>query len=285
MADENKKGGVDNTIEEAQTDAFGMDNKPAPAPAPAEGEGDKGGEGKGGDKKFEAIPEDHPTIVALKQEIEKVKTDKEAMGGNLSAQRELIKVLEGKVDALTQGNGKGGKAEGADDDVLYKNIKWSKDLTKEQREEMTDTEIAQMDELAEVKTKQNEMYAEQKRKEREAEEEAKSGKNKAVEDLQSLVKSTALELSKGEDGKENTEIANAIIESTKQFNLTGLTEAQVKERVASAHKLIPNYTPPKEQTNKRGNAMDGNGKGGDDPFGTGKIIEEATKKNDGSYSL
>lgn len=284
MAEENKKGGVDNT-EETQPDAFGMvddQNTPPAGGGEGEGEKDKGGKEKGGEKKFEAIPEDHPTIVSLKNEIEKVKSE---YGGNLSSQRDIIKTLEGKIDALTKGDGKGGKGEGADDEVLYKNIKWSKDLTKEEREEMTDTEIKQMDEIAEMKEAQNKIYADQRKKDREAEEKAKGNETKEVENLNALVQTTAKTLATGEDGKVNTELANQIIEATKQFNLTGLTEEQVKERVTNATKLVPDYKAPKEQTNKRGGALDGNGKAGDDPFGVDKIVEEASKGGDGSYSL
>lgn len=274
--------GVDNSKGTSETDAFGQPTVPQ-APAPKEegaGEGEKKGEGDGKnegekgkeEKKFEPIPDDHPTIVALRGEIQKVKDE---YGGNLSGQRDVIKGLQKKIDELT------GKKEGdeGEEDVLFKkeDIKWSKDLTKEEREEMTETEIKQMDEIARMKEAQNKMYADGKKRDKQAETEK-------VEDLQSLVKSHAKELAKKEDGTVDTDLANQIIESAKQFNLTGLDEATVKQRVETARKLLPDYKPPQEQINKKGKPVDGT-KPSDDPFGVDKIVEDATKGSDGKYSL
>lgn len=275
--------GVDNSKGTSETDAFGQPTVPQ-APAPKEegaGEGEKKGEGEGekgkkeGEKKeYPPIPDDHPTIVDLKKQIEDIKRE---YGGNLSGQRGLIKTLEDKIEALT----KGGKPAGdeAEEDVLFKkeDIKWSKDLTKEEREEMTETEIKQMDEIARMKEAQNKMYADSKKRERD-------GETQKVEDLQSLVKSHAKELAKKEDGTVDTDLANQIIESAKQFNLTGLDEATVKQRVETARKLLPDYKPPQEQINKKGKPVDGT-KPSDDPFGVDKIVEDATKGSDGKYSL
>lgn len=282
MADEIKNNapegqeGADNSKDTSATDAFGQPTAPETKPeGEGEGEKGKGEEGKKEEKKdYPAIPDDHPTIVALKGEIEKVKSE---YGGNLSGQREVIKTLEAKVEALT----KGGKPAGdeGEEDVLFKkeDIKWSKDLTKEEREEMTETEIKQMDEIATLKEAQNKIYAEGKKKEKQSETEK-------VNDLQSLVKNTAKELAKKEDGTVDTDLANQIIESTKQFNLEGLDEATVKARVETARKLLPDYKPPAEQIKKNGKPVDG-GKPSDDPFGVDKIVEEATKGSDGAYAL
>lgn len=267
--------GGDNTPE-TQPDVFGEGATPEMKPAGGEGGGEEGKD----KKKFDAIPDDHPTIVALNKQIEDIKKE---YGGNLSGQRTVIDKLEREIETLKKG---GEKKPDYSEEVPWKNIKWSKDLTKEQRDDMTDTEIAQMDEIAEMKQKQNEDFIKQKEKEvAEAGKQEDAGKEKKeVDDLNSLVQATAKELSKGEDGKENTSIANQIIESVKQFNLKGLTEEQIKERVVNAAKLVPDYKPPKEQPNKRGNAKDGAG-GGDDVWGVDQIVEDVSKGNNGAYNL
>lgn len=272
--EENK--GADNS-QETSTDAFGQPTDKPETKSEEKEEGDgKGKEEKGekkDDKKFDNIPEDHPTIVALKDEIKKVKDE---YGGNLSGQREVIKGLQDKIDALTN---KSEKKDDAEEDVLFKkeDIKWSKDLTKEEREDMTDTEVKQMDEIAKLKEAQNKIYADGKKKEKESH-------NSKVEDLQSLVKSSAKELAKKEDGTVDTDLANQIIENVKQFNLEGLDEATVKVRVETARKLLPDYKAPTEQIKKNGKTVD-NTKPSDDPFGVDKIVEEASKGSDGNYAL
>lgn len=256
------------TPEVAKTDAFGVEEQ-APAPAAqADGEGKK--EEK---KEYAPIPDDHPTIVGLKTQIEDIKRE---YGGNLSGQRTVIAGLEAKIAEL-QAGGKATEAAQADEDVLFKDIKWSKDLTKEEREEMTDREIQQMDEIAAMKEAQNKMYAEQKKA-------TKTEQTTKVEDLNASVQSIAKELSKGEDGKDNTELANQIIESAKMFNLEGLTPEQLKERVTAAAKLVPDYKPVKEQAQPKGKTVN-NAASDTDPFGTDQIIKEAQAQRGGDYTL
>lgn len=251
---------------EPKVDMFGQGEPPAPPEKKTESE-----------KKFENIPDDHPTIVGLKNQIEAVKKE---YGGNLSGQRDVIKTLEGKIELLTKGKGGKGETE-PEGDVLFKKdqIKWSKDLKAEEREDMTETEIKQMDEIAAMKEAQNKLYASQQKSIKE------SGAAK-VEDLNSLVRATALELSKGENGVENPTLANQIIESSKQFNFEGLDEKTAKERIASAAKLIPDYKAPKENPTKTGKVVaDGKG-GGTDPFASNdKIVAEATTPKGGNYAL
>jgi hypothetical protein len=264
MEPENKDGkGEPIKPEVPKQDAFG-DNGVAPVPPK---------EDKKENKNYAPIPDDHPTLVALKTQIDAVKNE---MGGNLSGQREIIKGLETKIKELKEGKGGDGKDE---EDVLYKpeEIKWSKDLKKEEREEMTDTEIKQMDEIASMKVKQNELFKSQKNS-------AKGGEDKTT-DLQRTVKEEAKELARKADGTIDIELANQIIESSKQFSFEGLDEEKIRERVKSAAKLVSDYKPPKEQTRKDGKPVNG-APAQDDPFGTNKIVEEvAEKKNNGSYGL
>lgn len=271
-------GGNAETIEEPKApviDAFGQAELAEP-PKKEETEDKEKKEDKK-TKEFAAIPEDHPTVVALKAEIEKVKNE---YGTNLSGQRTVIATLEGKIDALLKGGAH--KEENGEVDVLFKDIKHSKDLTKEQRDEMTDTEIRQMDEIADMKEAQNKMYAEQQKALKAG---TKVQETTKVENLNSLVQTFAKDLAKNEDGTENTQLANEIIESTKQFNLEGLDAETVKQRVISAHKLLPSYTPPKEQPKKNGKPVTNTKSTDEDPFGVNKIVEEAGKGGDGTYAL
>lgn len=254
--------------EQPKTDAFGVAEQ---APAPKAGE-ETAGEGKEPKKEYPAIPDDHPTIVGLKSQIDDIKRE---YGGNLSGQRTVIAGLEAKIAELTKG--KTTEEAGSDEDVLFKDIKFSKDLTKEEREEMTDREIQQMDEIAAMKEAQNKMYAEQRKA-------TKTVETSKVEDLNTSVQSIAKALATGEDGKENTDLANQIIESAKMFNLEGLTPEQLKERVTAAAKLVPDYKPVKEQTQPKGKTVN-NAQSDTDPFGTDQIIKEAEAKRGGDYSL
>lgn len=264
---------------EVKEDIFGMsENVENPQPA----------EKKEEDKKsFTDIPDDHPTIKGLKEQIKKLSKDKESMGGNLSNQGNLIKTLQKQLETLQGGNkggegqGGAGAGEGNKEGVLFKEIKFSKDLSDDEKDEMTDTELKQFDEIANLKQALNTLNSNLLEK--------LSVVNKPEEkavDLNSVIKDTALELSKDETGKENVEMANLIIESAKQFSYEGLTEEQIKERVLNGAKLIPDYKPPKEMNNKRGNSIkNGTGKGDNDPFNIDTIVDEATKGSNGGYSL
>ena len=172
-----------------------------------------------------------------------------------------IKALESQAK-----EGKGGGGEGGDE--LFKEIKTSKDLTAEQKEEMTDTEIKQMDEIAALKSGMNNLATL-----------IKKGQTKegGEIDTQGIVKDTARDLAAG-----NKELANQIIESVKQFVLDGLDEEQIIARVGKAATLVSGYKPPKEQAGG-GKGKPAGGTGDSDPYGVDKIVEEvhAQKENKG----
>lgn len=217
------------------------------------------------------IPDDHPVIVALKGEIEKVKSE---YGSNLSGQRDVIKKLEAKIADFEKNGGKG------EEDELNKNlpfkpeeIVFSKDLPKDKLDDMTDNEIKLHDELMKNRQIMNEDRRERNKSALEAT--RNSQDTQKVTDLNASVRTIALELADND-----TAVANAIIESTKQFNLSGLTQDELKARVTTAHTLIPNYKPKTEPITKRGNTVTTTGDG-KDPFGTDKIIEEVSSKRNG----
>lgn len=260
--------GADNTPKQ---DAFGADNQP---PTPPKKGGKEQGEGKDDDI------ENNPLVKELRTQIESVKKE---YGTNLSGQRTVIERLEKEIEALKKGGKPTGEGEGgdADGEVLFKDIKRSKDLTKDERDEMTETEIRQMDQIADMQEAQNKLYAELQKK-------GKTEETKQVEDLNTTVRSAALELSKGEDGKENTELANQIIESFKamKFSTDGLSAEDIKKRVKLAAGEVPDYKPPKEQPSNNGKGkVVKKGASDTDPFGVDAIVEEATKGQDGNYTL
>jgi len=272
MSEEKKDAGDGTNVEdnnggEIKTDAFGEVEEVSPVEKKEEAKINK----------YEAIPADHPVISSLQEQITKLSEDKGSMGSNLSKQNDIIKGLEKQITDI-----KGGKVDPDnknEDKLIYKDIKFSKDLTEAERDELTDTEIKQMDELAEIKTTQNRLYAESLEKENET-------GNKEAEDKNKSVQEFAKELSIGEDGKENIKIANSIIEKFKSldFNLEGKTAEEIKNLVKISAGQVSEYKPVNEQVLSKGKTVAGT-KTAEDPFGNDKIIEEASKPADGTYEL
>lgn len=251
-------------VQAPSPDMFGELPKTEETPAPETKPEEK--------KDFTEIPQDHPTIVALNKQIDEIKRE---YGGNLAGQREVIKRLENQIREFSEG---GAEKKEETPDLPFPEIKWSKDLTDEERGEMTDTEIKQMDEIAKLQQMKNDEAILDSKKAKEAE-------TQKVESLESSVKSIAMEIARGEsDGKDNVELANQIIESAKLFNLQGLDMDTLKARIASARALLPDYTPPKEQEKPNGAPVK-TGVNPSDPHGVEKFVEQARTDNDGSYDL
>lgn len=275
MDEEEKRGGADAGGEGKipEFDAFGQPTKEETPPKKRGGKSEDGGE-----KKYADIPEDHPTLVALRGEVEKIKKE---YGGNLSGQREVIERLEKEIKVLRESKGESGKTEGGDEDVPFKEIKTSKDLTDEEKEEMTETEIKQYDQIAMLMQTINKLAGEISKKSKE--ESGKSG-----EDLKKFVQNTARALAKESAGKDDTDLTNAIIDKFNgmRFNLEGLDEEAIAERVKVAATQVSEYKPPKEQTTKRGKTPKGAYNDEmEDPFGIDAIVEAQGKGNDGEYNL
>lgn len=246
---------------EVVKDAFG-EVVPAPEGAPEgeladKGEGDKGEGDKGkDDKKTDPVA----TIAELSKKIGEL----EALHGTKDTN---IEAMRKKIQSLEKNGGKGDKGEGDKGETMFPEVIFSKDLPKEQREEMTDTEIKLFDETATLKQSMNKMF-----------DAIKAGKDTTQVDMNSTARAEALRLA-GNDIK----MANQIIEQFNEFNNTGLGEEQILERVAKASKLVPDYKPPKEQEKKDGAPVKKNK--GDDPYGVNAIVEGARKGATGKYSL
>ena len=249
---------------EPQKNAFGEEVKPIETGgegAGGEGEGEKG---KSGEKLT-------PTqqIAELSRQLGEYSQKEKGWGETNTSKDENIRAMAAKIKILeTQIKGEKGGGEGGGDEALFKEIKTSKDLTAEQKEEMTDTEIKQMDEIAALKSGMNNLATL-----------IKKGQTKegGEIDTQGIVKDTARDLAAG-----NKELANQIIESVKQFVLDGLDEEQIIARVGKAATLVSGYKPPKEQP-AGGKGKPAGGTGDSDPYGVDKIVEEvhAQKENKG----
>lgn len=257
------------------TDAFGESIKKegepevkVDTPAPKEGE-DKGGEGK-------LTPTQQ--IADLSRKLGEYAEREKGWGEtqkskdeNIRAMKDSIKRLENQVLGK---RGEKGKDEGGEK-PLFAEIRTSKDLTADERDEMTDTEIKQMDMIASLQQGMNELAG---KIEKGAEGKKEDG---TVVDIQGTVKETAKELANGDK-----DLANQIIESVKKFNLTDLSEEEIASRVAEAATLIPTYKKPKEQAGGKKGAPAGGGANNTDPYGVDKIVEEVSaKKENNGFAL
>lgn len=231
------------------------------------------------DTKVKTDEEKSPAILALTEQLAKLETDKKSMSENLIAQGKLIEDLRKGIHTDEDGK-KSAVVEDKDIPVPYKaeDIKFSKDLTDDEKDGMTATEMKLFDELASMKVKANEKSIADFKKEQQMVEDNK--KEQKVTDLNGTVRSIALSLV----GNDVTK-ANEIIESAKRFNLEGLDGATLKTRIEDAQKLLPDYKPPKEQVKKVGDAVKVTDNSNEDPFGSSKIIEQAKNRNKGTYSL
>ena len=273
-------GGTDNGAGASDQGNAGADAGDKGADKGTDDKGDgKGGDGndKGKDNLGDIDIQNHPVVVALNEKIR-------SLGGNLGGQGKVIKDLENKLKLAQSG----GNIDDKGVSTLFTEIKTSKDLTKDERDEMSETELKQFDEIATLKQGMNKL-AELIGGTKKADE-AKDGEdddltigtqdNEPVTNFKKDVQSIALEVA-GND----TEMANKIIFEFNQFAGNELlNKAQLKERITKSASLVSGYKPPKEQPIKRGKGVDGN-KDKDDAFGVNAIVENARKANTGSYTL
>lgn len=200
---------------------------------------------------------------------------------NLKGQKDVITKLENKISELSSTKQPSAVEE------LFSDIKTSKDLTTEQREEMTDTEIALMDQNANLQKAMNKIS-------QTISEKNKAGEEEKVENLNYSSRSEATKLAT-EAIKANPALSDNVSELTdkillefKEFNNDQITPDVLVTRMAKSLNNVNGYTPPKErETVATGgtNAVKSAGEKGQDPFGNDIIVEEASKNNDGNYQL
>ncbi len=236
------------------------------------------GEGKEKEEEKDKGDEKSAEVVALETKLQEYST-------NLSGQGDVIKKLQDKISALEKG---GESKEGAgEENVLFKDIKTSKDLTEEQREDMTETEIALFDANARQQEAMNKMFET-------INNQSKQSNDAKVDDLNSTARVEAIRLAEEaiktspELAVDSKELSDKIIVEFNEFNNEGLTAEKLIERMKKALNNVNGYTPPKEQETKTAqgkNAVkDGAGKG-KDPFGVDAIVASVKSENKGDYSL
>lgn len=288
MADEKNQSEADKG--QPIIDAFGAerdaDGKIVTPPMPETKDADKDGEdNKEADKKADkeadktpAIDENHPVVKKMQESIDKIKDD---YGKNLSGQRRKIESLEAELAKY-----KDGKAPKADEKP-FKEIKRTKDLTKDQLEEMTDTEKRQMDSIADLQEMMNKQHEEANKvketdgaKDKDDKDEEDEGDDFDQEAFEKKVQTAVLAMTNND-----SVMGNKIIEKFNQFaGNDKLTDSQIKDRLNDAAKLVSDYKPPKEQTSRPGRAAKSTDN--DDPNNVDHIINEVTaSKHPGGYSL
>lgn len=228
--------------------------------------------------------EEHPLVKELRAQIDTIKSE---YGENLKGQRGIIERLEKEIGALKGGKKPDGGKEGEEEaDVPFKEIRFSKDLKQEERDDMTEAEIRQMDVIAAMQVTMNNMAKAVVKTEKKTEEQK-------IEDLNTAAKSRALTIA--EDAlkanpalaKTAKELANLIIVEFNEYNNASITPEQMETRLQKALKNVPNYTPPKENESKggQGSAVKNGAGGKEDPFGVNKVIADMQGANKGGYEL
>lgn len=246
-------------------------------------EKEEGGEDKKKDKEGDDI-EKNPVVVALRTKLE-------AYGTNLSGQNDVISKLQDKITKLEVGGGK--KDEDGKPEPMFKDIKTSKDLTQEQKDNMTDTEIALFDENALQKEAMNKMFETIANLGKDTKDQKAETEKEKVDDLNSSANAEATKLAdeaiktNPELAKDAKELADKIIVEFKEFNNEGITAEKLIERMKKALNNVSGYTPPKEQENKGGgnNPVKKQNGTGSDPFNVDKEIAKANNNNEGNYTL
>lgn len=222
----------------------------------------------------------HPEFVKLRQKNDELSGNLKNQGDIIAKKNERIKELMSKT--------------GIDESELpYKpsDIKFSKDLTAEERDEMTDGEIKAMDDAAKAKQKANDIRREELKRIALAEIEAETAEATAQEGKETKLdanqRKSVVDTEIGRLAGQDKERERELREAVKMLDLSGLNEEETKKRIAYAERLLPNWTPPKENGTAGANAktVDGGGGKPKEEALAEQIIKESSHRNDGTYSL
>lgn len=257
--------------EAPKTDLFGSPTEKVEPPVvkPEEKKGDEG-------KKPEFDVATHPTVVEMNKKIED-------MSGNLSKQREMIEARDKKIAEL-EGKKTVEEAE-KEFEPPHKEIKRSKDLTEDERDEKTKGELELMDKLADMQERENKDALEKhKAKAKTDAEKATADAAKAVEtDPKAILEAEITALAGGDKERER--------ELKEAAKLTSFDGLKSKEEIAArlklgAEKFIPNWTPPKEQASGGAPAAVKDTKSGKNGgVDVDSIVREARSGSAGDYAL
>jgi len=244
---------------------------------------DKSGKAKTDEEKEADKIATNPAVVALEAKIKEY-------GENLTGQRtahekETADLKKQLADALT---GKGGGEGGAEDaDAMFKDIKFSKDLTEDERDDMTATEIALYDANANNQVAMNKMFATINKGQKTADEQKVTDLNSSAT-IEATRIATEAFTANPELATNATELKDKIIVEFNEFNNEGITPEKLVERMQKALNNVHGYKAPKEQEKKGGNGSgavkDGEG-GGKDTSVVDSIVSGITKANEGGYNL
>jgi hypothetical protein len=290
MTDENKGGGEEQGAEEKKAptaDQFGVTLNEGGEEVTQEEvikKEDKSEKEKTDEEKEAEKIANNPTVKALEDKIKEY-------GENLTGQRtahekEVADLKKQLADALA---GKGG-GEGDDkggENVMFKDIKFSKDLTEEERDDMTATEIALFDQNAQQQVAMNKLFETVQSTTKSVEEVKVTDLNSSAQVEATRLATEAIAVNK-DLAKDATELKDKIIVEFNEFNNEGITPEKLVERMQKALNNVHGYTPPKEQEKKGGNgnnAIKENKAGGGDTSAIDAIVAGITKSNEGTYNL
>lgn len=221
---------------------------------------------EGGDKEMTPLEKEQA------EKIENLEGKLGKYGENLTNQRGIIDKLSEQVKELTKD---GDDVKEEDIEVPYPEIKYSKDLPEDEREEMTKREIEQMDMIAKMQENENKKTIEAVKAKVESDRKAEEGKYDVTENA----KQFAMELA-GDD----REMANKIISEFNNFDSSKVdSDDSLKTMLDKASKLVDDFKPAKEETQKGGSAVKKEGDGSD--FDATSIIKGVTSTNEGGYDL
>jgi len=222
---------------------------------------------------------DHPAY-------QKALAKNKELSTNLSEQGKIIGKKNERIAELTRAN----PIDESKFTYQKADIKFSKDLTASEREEMTQAEIDMMDKTAKAQMKVYEHEMKQATEARDAE--VKSEVEAEVEDggkkLDSTERKSVIDTTIGAMAKGDSERERELREVIKKLNLTGMSEEQVKATIEQdAPKLLPNYTPPKENQSaaSQSNAVNSGGGNESSEALADRIIAETEKNQGGTYEL
>lgn len=255
----NSQPPVDKAPEPVPVDAFGQPTVAEEVPVVEE---------KPEDKKPAEVD-----VAKISEELGSLKAKFEA-SETLHAKKDAdIRAMAEKIKAYEKGNGgapQGGQEQ--EGDVPFKEIKTSKDLTEDEKDEMTDAEIKALDEMAELKKTINTMHLAQK-----------AGASSEALDVNKTVKENALALADNDADK-----ANQIIEAFNgsKFNTAEMTAEDIQKAVEMVATTVTGYKKPKEDAIRGGGGKPPIGGTKTDPHGVDAIVDSVTKQaGGGTYSL
>lgn len=240
-------------------DAFGTDLTPIEAPAVVE----------------PVVPDENLTPIQqtakLAEDVGTFRTRSEQLEKDLAESKQLhakkdtdIRALVDKVKRAEAGSGgapAGGEAQ--EGEVPFKEIKTSKDLTVDEKDEMTDAEIKAMDEMAVLKKTINDQSR------------ALAAKvAPEALDVNKTVKDGALALA-GNDVATANKLIDAFNGS--KFDTAAMSADEITTALTMVAQVVTGYVAPKEGALKPATGKPAIGGTASDPYGNNAIVKQANK--------